>query len=195
MVAAAHQASGHATNADSSQLELAANDDDEQLAIESINLSAEFEGHVPGAIKDAVDNHLPDAVPSSEATLLRLQAEELRHTDSLISEAPKHSFKQRYTEEPGLPLNAEAAYEMFHNLFYLSGAPRLSPSEVGILQKLQCPEEANDYGTKQCALEIKILSEATSTLAGRTILVLVLNQFRSKKVSVCCLSLSLSLPY
>lgn len=179
VVAAAHHASGHVVNAQTSQSELASRS--AKIAGPAIDLSLEFNCHIPEAIKSAVEGLLPDATPTPEATLLRLQAEESRSTDSTLVNAPKISFKQKYVEEPGRTLNAEAAYEMFHNIFYVRTPSFPSAASISF-QGIHKPEGIEDYGTSICSQEIHHLSEAAVTLAGRTILVLVLNQFRSKKV-------------
>ena len=114
--------------------------------------------------------------------MLRLQAEDLKINEIAALEAPKFSFKQKYEEDPDQSLTAESAYEMFHNIFYVSNAPSLKRTEIQKLIEAHSPTQVTDFGSELCAQEVQILSEASETLAGRTILVLVLNQFRSKKV-------------
>lgn len=182
VIAAAHHASGLVTNAETSQLELAESKMAEDRACITANLSDEFSIQFPDALSAAVGSLMPDAAPSAEATLLRLQAEDL-HSDS-VSTAPKTSFKQKYSDQPGQSLNAESAYEMFHNIFYIAESCTASFSDLINLRGKHRPDGIEDYGTRLCYQEIQLLSDASSTLGGRTILVLVLNQFRSKKVKL-----------
>jgi hypothetical protein len=81
--------------------------------------------------------------------------------------------------------SAEATYEM---LFKIFNQPSLAMAEdtenIKKLIVLRSPVGVEDHSTEACAKEIKLLSDAARTQAGRTILVLVLNQFRSKKVSI-----------
>ena len=180
VVAAAHHASSHATDANTSQSDLAS--DAVEALKSAVDLTSEFESHIPEAIKDAVDSPLPETIPTPQHTLSRIQAEDLREGDSSVAEEPKYNFKQKYSDEPDRALSAESAYEMFHNIFYMKDTPPQSPEELVKIAKSNCPLEIENYGTNICAQEVELLSEASKTLDGRTILVLVLNQFRSKKV-------------
>jgi hypothetical protein len=93
------------------------------------------------------------------------------------------SSEQEAVEAASNP-SAEATYEM---LFKIFNQPSLAMAEdvenTKKLIVLRSPVGIDDHSTEACAKEIKLLSDAARTQAGRTILVLVLNQFRSKKVS------------
>ncbi len=85
-------------------------------------------------------------------------------------------------------ISAEAAFAMLHHIFYLPAPPTAEEERsLHASVSMRSPLEAADYGTEHCAKEVLALQEASSTQAGRTILVLVLNQFRSKKVFRVCL--------
>lgn len=85
--------------------------------------------------------------------------------------------------EGGSHPTAEATYEM---LFRIFNQPCLSIADdienIKKLVVLRSPVDIDDHSTEACSKDIKVLSDAARTQAGRTILVLVLNQFRSKKV-------------
>ena len=138
--------------------------------------------------EDASDETLPVAIADALATPMADDSvEDKNMLDAAVTDDINLSNSREKSTEaaPAVQLTAESAYTMFHKIFYLP-VPVTAEDEESLNKStgLNCPVGVEDYGTNLCSSEISALQSASVSKSGRTILVLVLNQFRSKKVEV-----------